>query len=115
MGWAGTVDCATEALFFRRDGAFADAARRESEKNARRARKHAFPPIPPFLRKGKDKGKGKAVAPKAAPRKVNKGKKRKAWLGAFTTPWYPYVLEEETSSKGGLLILKRRPPEEEAS
>ena len=106
MGWAGTVDCATEALFFRRDGAFADAARREGEKNARRAMKH---------RKGKDKGKGKGGAPKAGPKKVNKGKKRKAWLGAFTTPWYPCVLEEEASSEGGLLILKRRRPQEEAS
>ena len=104
-GWTLPLDCVTEALFYRRDGAFASAARREAEKNARSKGKG----------KGKDKGKGKGGAPKAAPKKVNKGKKRKAWLGAFTTPWYPYVLEEETSSKGGLLILKRRRPQEEAS
>ena len=58
-GWTLPLDCATEALFYRRDGAFASAARREAEKM------HAA------KEKGKEKikGKGKEARRKLRPRR----------------------------------------------
>ena len=100
-GWTLPLDCATEALFYRRDGAFASAARREAEKNARSKGKG----------KGKDQGKGKGAKPKKAGKKKIRASKEDRVLANLQH----FDLEEEASSEGGLLILKRRPPQEEAS
>ena len=83
-GWTLPLDCVTEALFYRRDGAFATAARREAEKNARSKGKG----------KGKDQGKGKGGKPKQAARKNIRASEESSVLAILQH----FDLEEEASS-----------------